>query len=104
MLGVWKYIITGCTPEDYSLKFPGTPPASATKIWEVIVTPEDIKIKCDTFEVLHFIFKNGCTSRVKGKKATQVKFKKGDNATKEFRSGLVGKYWDTCVDYIIIIV
>ena len=54
----WGYIIKDCTPGDYYLKFPVTPSTGANKTWEVSVTPEDVKIKCNTLEVLHFIFNN----------------------------------------------
>ena len=48
----WGYIIQYCTPKDYLLKFPVTPPGDANKTWEIIVTTEDVKIKCNTLEVL----------------------------------------------------
>ena len=89
----WDYSIASCT--ENVLKFPATPPTVVNKTWEVTVTPEDIKIKCNTLEVLHFIFNNTynsyCNTRVKGEKATKVLFWSTDTATKMFASLLVGK-------------
>ena len=42
----------------YSLKFPVTPPTDVNKTWEITFTTEDVKIKCNTLQVLHFIFNN----------------------------------------------
>ena len=90
----WGYGITYCTPY-YSLKFPVTPPTDVNKTWEITFTTEDVKIKCNTLQVLHFIFNNThkdyCTSVVKGKMATTIRFYSGDNATKMFKSDQVGK-------------
>ena len=64
----WGYYIHYCTPYDYSLKFPVTPPTGVNKTWEITFTT-DVKIKCNSLQVLHFIFNNTydgrCTSRVK---------------------------------------
>ena len=83
----WGYIIRYCTPGSYSLKFPVTPPTGVNKTWEVIFTPEDIKIKCNTLQVLHFIlnskYSSQCTTSVKGKKATRIMF--WSTATKMFK-------------------
>ena len=91
----WGYIIDYCTPHYYSLKFPVTPPTDVNKTWEITFTTEDVKIKCNSLQVLHFIFNNthngDCTSQVKGKIATRIKFWSGDTATKMFSADQVGK-------------
>ena len=92
----WGYYIAYCTPDYYSLKFPVTPPTGVNKTWEITFTTEELKIKCNTLQVLHFIFNNthggSCTSRVKGKIATRIKFWGGyGTATKMFKSDQVGK-------------
>ena len=91
----WGYVIEYCTPRDYSLKFPVTPPTGVNKTWEITFTTEDVKIKCNSLQVLHFIFNNthdgNCYSKVKGKIATRIKFKSGDTATKMFNADQVGK-------------
>ena len=91
----WGYNIGYCTTGDYSLKFPVTPPTGVNKAWEITFTTEDVKIKCNTLQVLHFIFNNThrdvCTSKVKGKKATGILFRSGNTATKMFKSDQVGK-------------
>ena len=89
----WAYFIKDCTL-GYSLQFPVTPPADIRKTWEIIVTAEDVKIKCNTLEVLHFIFNDTytdvCIREVKGKIPTQVKIWNQDTATKTFTSELAG--------------
>ena len=90
----WGYRITYCSAANYSLKFPVTPPTGINKNWEITITPEYVKVKCNNLEVLHFIFNNTynvqCTSLVKGKKAAKVIFPESeDTATKMLR--LVGK-------------
>ena len=91
----WGYIISYCTPGGYSLKFPVTPPTGVKKTWEITFTTEDVKIKCNTLQVLHFIFNNthnaDCTSYVKGWIATRIRFYSGDTATKMFSADQVGK-------------
>ena len=91
----WGYFIEFCTAEDYILKFPVTPPAGVDKTWEVTITPGDVKIKCNTLEVLHFIFDNTfnemCTSFVKGRIATSVVFRSEDTATKMFTAEQIRK-------------
>ena len=93
----WGYTILYCTPLNGSLKFPVTPPTGVNKTWEITFTTEDVKIKCNTLQVLHFIFNNtradNCTSNVKGKIATGIKFRGNnrDTATKTFKSDQVGK-------------
>ena len=93
----WGYYIHYCTPYPnyYSLKFPATPPTGVNKTWEITFTTEDVKIKCNTLQVLHFIFNNThdgrCTSQVKGKIATRIRFLIGDTATEMFKSDQVGK-------------
>ena len=91
----WGYIISYCTPYAYSLKFPVTPPTGINKTWEVTITKEDLKIKCNTVQVLHFIINNkhnaDCTRRVKGKIATRIRFYSYDTATKMFKSDQAGK-------------
>ena len=91
----WGYIIDYCTPDYYSLKFPVTPPTDVNKTWEITFTTEDVKIKCNSLQVLHFIFNNThdgrCTSKVKGKTATRILFWSGETATKMFKSDQVGK-------------
>ena len=95
--GDWGYVIKHCTPYGYTLKFPVTPPILNIKTWEVTVTPEDVEIKCNTLQVLHFIYNNthfaDCTSKVKGKKVAKIRFSHSniDTATKTFKSELVGK-------------
>ena len=91
----WGYIISYCTPGVYSL-FPVTPATDVNKTWEVTYTTEDVKIKCNSLQVLHFIFNNtrydACTSKVKGKIATRIQFHSiWDTATKMFKSDQVGK-------------
>ena len=60
----WGCDIVACTPYDYdsgqyyTLKFPVAPPTGVKKTWEVTVTTEDLKIKYNNLEVLHFIFNN----------------------------------------------
>ena len=91
----WGYIIHYCTPGDFSLKFPVTPPTGVNKTWEITFTTEDVKINCNTLQVLHFIFNDThdgrCTSQVKGEIATRIEFSIYDNATKMFSAGQVGK-------------
>ena len=91
----WGYYIHYCTPGGYSLKFPVTPPTDVNKTWEITFTTEDVKIKCNTLQVLHFIFNNThypyCTSHVKGRIATRIRFWGGDTATKMFNADQVGK-------------
>ena len=91
----WGYVITYCTPYDYSLKFPLTPPTDVNKTWEITFTTEDVKIKCNTLQVLHFIFKNthdkSCTSNVNGEIATRIRFWSRERATKMFKSDQSGK-------------
>ena len=91
----WGYHIGYCAPDYYSLKFPVTPPTDVNKTWEITFTTEDVKIKCNTLQVLHFIFNNThrdvCTSLVKGKKATRIRFCSCDTATKMFNAGQFGK-------------
>ena len=100
----WGYVIIHCTPY-FSLKFPVTPPTDVNKTWEVTFTTEDVKIKCNTLKVLHFIFNNthydDCTSLVKGKIATSIRFSSDDTATKMFKSDQVGKQCDMCIHYVI---
>ena len=86
----WGYIIYYCTPYDFSLKFPVTPPTGVKKTWEITLKTEDIQIKCNAIQVLHFIF-NKCTRKVKGWMATRIRFSDGDTATKMFKSDQVGK-------------
>ena len=91
----WGYIISFCTPYHYSLKFPVTPPTDVNKTWEITFTTEHVKIKCNSLQVLHFIFNNThyglCTSNVKGEIAARIWFHSGDTATKMFKSDQVGK-------------
>ena len=91
----WGYDITYCTPGDFSLKLPVTPPTGVNKTWEITFTAEDLKMKCNTLQVLHFIFNNthdaDCTSKVKGKIATRIQFRSGDTAAKMFNADQVGK-------------
>ena len=91
----WGYHIKYCTHCCYFLKFPVTPPTDVNKTWEITFTTEDVKIKCNSLQVLHFIFNNThyglCTSNVKGEIATGIWFHSGDTATKMFKSDQVGK-------------
>ena len=91
----WGYYIWYCTPYPYSLKFPVTPPTDVNKTWEITFTTKDVRIKCNSLQVLHFIFNNthngDCTSEVKGKIATRIRFWKHDTATKMFNADQVGK-------------
>ena len=88
------YSIPRCTPLDFSLKFPVTPPTGVKKTWEVTLTTKDIRIKCNTLEVLHLNFdstyRDDCSTKVKGKKATRVAFSTTAKATKMFRTEPVG--------------
>ena len=91
------YVIEYCTPHpDYSLKFYVTLPTGVNKTWEITLTPEDVNIKCNTLQILHFIFNNThderCTGQVKWRKATGIAFSVSmDTATKMFNAGQVGK-------------
>ena len=91
----WSYAISYCTPLSRLLKFPVTPPTGVNKTWEITVTPEDIKIKCNTLEVLHFIFNNtyntNCTRHVKGRRSIEIAFWNTVTATKMFLSEDAGK-------------
>ena len=91
----WGYIIYPCTHGDYSLKLPVAPPTGVNKTWQITATPEHVKVKCNTLEVLYFIFnttKNAvCTRNVEGKAATKIVFSGSDTATKTFTSEFVGK-------------
>ena len=90
----WRYYINYCTPGYYSLKFPVPPPTGVNKTWEITFTTEDVKIKCNSLQVLHFIFNNthypDCTSQVKGKIATRIVYSSSDTATKMFKSDQAG--------------
>ena len=90
----WGYYIQYCTHVDYSAKFPLSPPTDVDKTWEVTVTAEDIKIKCNSLEVLHYNFTNAsdnrCQHDVKGRITAKVIFSHNDTATKMFKSE-VGK-------------
>ena len=99
--GDWRYYIGYCTPHSYSLKFPVTPPTNVKKTWEISFTPKDLTIKCNTLQVLYFIFDNTCTKHVKGRKATEVMFHVTDTATKMFTPELTGKWSDMFIHYII---
>ena len=91
----WGYVIYYCTPTNYSLKFPVTPPTDVNKTWEITFTTEDVKIKCNSLQVLHFIFNKthdgNCTSKIKGKIATRIRFLSTDTATKMFSADQFGK-------------
>ena len=90
----WKFEIINCTHFGNPLTFPVTPPTGVRKTWEVTLTPEDVVIKCNAVEVLHFVFDirhdSSCTL-VKGHKAIQVLFSGDDTATRMFTSEQVGK-------------
>ena len=89
----WDYYIVDCSP--FNTPFPETPPIGVNRTWEITVTPEYVKIKCNALQVLHFIFSSTynshCISKVKGKIATTVKFTSNDTATKIFNLDLVGR-------------
>ena len=91
------YQIRFCTPVSNFLRFPVTPPTGVKMTWEITVTTEDVKIKCNNLEVLHFIFNDTyrddgvCTKHTQGKIANKVKFGINDTATKMFASGFVSK-------------
>ena len=91
----WGCYIAYCTPNDFSVKFPVTPPTGVSKTWEIIYTTEDLKIKCNTLQVLHLIFNSTgderCTSRVKGKKIGAIRLTQDDTVTKKFQSDQVCK-------------
>ena len=93
----WGYIIGYCTPRNYSSEFtfPVSPPIGVKKTWEITLTTEDLKIKCNSIQVLHFIFNNKhndrCTSKVKGKIPTRILFWGNDTATKKLNADQVGK-------------
>ena len=65
---------------------PVMPPAGDKKSWEVTITPEGLKIKCNTSQ-----YDNNCITKVKGKIAVTVGFSEHDSATKVFKSELGGK-------------
>ena len=92
----WAYFITHCTPGVFSLKFPVAPPIGVQKTWEVALTKNNVKIKCNTLQVLHYIYNNTynseCNKEVAGKRPREVEFRKGlDSASKMFISEQVGK-------------
>ena len=90
----WKFEIINCTPFANPLTFPVTPPTGVKKTWEVTLTPQDMKIKCNTLEVLHFIFDttyDGACTKVNGHTATEVLIRDDDTATRMFTSQQIGK-------------
>ena len=89
----WGYFIFGCTPFDYSHKLTTTPTAVVNKTWEARHTTDELKMKCNGIEVLHFIYTNtylnGCTLKAKGKEVSLIIFTIHDTATKKFMTGLI---------------
>ena len=94
----WIYSIAYCTSSQHAKMFPVTPPLPAgdKKTWEVTVTPDDIRIKGNNMEVLHFIFNNAddeiCKSSVGGKTTSKIMVWSTDTATKMLATELIGKY------------
>ena len=88
----WRCRIPYCTPDYIPLKL--TPVlAAVNKIWEVTTVPDELKIKCNGVEVLHFIYNNtyqGCCE-VKGMEISDVRIEIDNNATIKF-SSTIGKY------------
>ena len=88
----WGYFIFPCTPIDFSHKLTTTPPTVVNKTWEVRHTTDELKIKCNGIEVLHFIYNNTydtrCIGAAKGKVVTKIVFHTEDTATKKFKTGL----------------
>ena len=83
----WSYCIEHCTPYAFSLKFTKAPPIEVDKIWEITLTIDDVRIKCNKEEVLHFVYNNTynarCTTDVWNKTTEAVEFHSRD-ATKTF--------------------
>ena len=93
----WKYYIDHCTPYAYSLKFTSVPPAEVNKIWDITLTADDVRIKCNKKEVLHFVYNNTyntrCTTRVRNKEVMAVRFGYHDAAKKIHRpAAAAGEY------------
>ena len=91
----WSTFIYYCSHPDNYLKLTDVPLTPIHKIWEVEATPEDLTIKCNGVEVLHFIYDNNlnsdCVTSVKGKEVTGLAFYELENATKTFTTDLLGK-------------
>ena len=93
----WGYYIFPCTPRNFSLKLTKAPRdvLAVNKIWQITATPEELKIRCNGIQVLHFIYNDSsndnCVTATKGKEVGYVKFWEKDTATKKFISELVGK-------------
>ena len=91
----WGYVIIYCTPNGNFIKFPVTPPTGVNKTWEITFTTVDVKIKCNSLQVLHYDLylanDNECIDLVADKIATRIEFNTGDTATKMFSADQVGK-------------
>ena len=88
----WVFTADGCVSDHDSVKFTPEPPDTVKKIWEVMTTTEDLKIKCNRVEVLHFIYQNysmTCVNKF-NKKVGKIYFYSEDSATKAFTSELQG--------------
>ena len=74
----WSYFIDYCTPYAYSLKFTSVPPAEVNKTWDITMTTDDLRIKCNKREVLYFVYNNTynarCTTDVRNKEVMAVRF------------------------------
>ena len=91
----WSYGIFYCASGDPVKLTPVS--AAVNKIWEVTTTPEEITIKCNGVEVLHFIYNNSnisnCVGNVLGKEVTNVVFSSGDTAIVRAKfSSKIGNY------------
>ena len=79
----WSYCIEHCTPFAFSLKFTKAPPIEVDKVWEITLTTDDVRIKCNKEEVLHFVYNNTynarCTTRVRNRKIEAVEFHSHDD-------------------------
>ena len=83
----WGYAIRECTSWAYDQQLAVVAQGMDTMIWEVTHTTEDLTIKCNGVEVLHFIYTNqynaSCIATAKGKEVSDVEFLIYDDATKE---------------------
>ena len=74
----WSYFIDYCTPYAYSLKFTKTPTTEVNKTWEITMTTDGVRIKCNKEEVLHFVYNDTydarCTTEIRNKEVEAVLF------------------------------
>ena len=50
----WSYIITGCTTSNAADQFLIDVPNEETRIWRIRLTSTNLRVTCDTVEVLNF--------------------------------------------------